>query len=218
MWFLNREELDIPWLEAATAWQVVAADTLLARCPASVSRESWPVLEKHESPTRTLELADDLTELAKLVGRDQRATRVLSAARWYANVTDPFESAETMARNPYVSRPLAELAALVAGTEGLGPVLSTAPVLRVSARWSGEPVHKVDKGSAGRMVVARMVGGSVFDEDGTDTRFAQAALIELAHSVCRPQRPQCDVCPLSDQCAWRRTKDRSSHRRASSAL
>lgn len=215
MWFVGRDELAVPWLEATTAWQVITADTLLGRCPASVARESWTALEKHESPTRTLELADDLIELAKLIGRKDRSSRILSAAKWYAKVVDPFETVEQMAANPYVSRPLAELAALVAGTEGLGPVLSTAPVLRVAARWSGEPVDKVDKGSAGRMVVARMVGGSVFDEDTTDARFAQAALIELAHSYCRPQRPFCDACPLSEQCAWRRTKRPSSRARAS---
>lgn len=207
-WFTLRDELAVPWLDATSEWQVIAAELLLARCPAKRAREAWTTLQKHEDPSITVELADDLRFLGDSLDRSHRAERVIAAAAWYETSAEPFASVDTMARNPFVPRHTAELAALVAGTTPLGPILSTAPILRTAARWAGQPVDKVDKGTAGRMVVARMVGGSVYDPDSTDTRLAQAALVELSHSICRPARPRCEVCPLTASCVYRARLDR----------
>jgi adenine-specific DNA glycosylase len=39
-----------------------------------------------------------------------------------------------------------------------------------------------------------MIGG------GVEARNAHLALIELAATTCRPDRPYCSKCPLSDSC------------------
>jgi DNA (cytosine-5)-methyltransferase 1 len=202
-WFVQQNELDVPWLDATTEWQVIAAELMLARCAPEVAREAWATLQQHEDPAITAGRAEDFRELAHSLGRPDRAERVLKAAQWYQANSDPFASVEHMARNPSVSRPIAELAGLVAGTTPFGPILASAPILRVAARWTGEPVDRVDKGSAGRMILARMVGGSVYHRDSTDTRLAQAALVELAHSTCRVAHPRCEGCPLRGSCSYR---------------
>jgi adenine-specific DNA glycosylase len=56
------------------------------------------------------------------------------------------------------------------------------------------------------MVVARMIGGSLVDDDGMESLRAQAALVELGHSVCRPTSPRCDECPLIELCSSRRRR------------
>lgn len=209
-WFIARDELSIPWLDASHPWQVIAAELLVGRSSPSVAREAWTSLEKHETPERTIELKDELRDLANLVGRSERTRRVLAAAKWYVANSTALDDTEQLARNPHVTRPIAQLASLVAGTAAAGPVLATAPVLRVAARFSGEPVDQVDKGSAGRMVIARMIGGSLFDDDTLESRYAQAALVELGQGVCRPSNPRCDECPLVDLCNSRPRGRRSA--------
>jgi DNA (cytosine-5)-methyltransferase 1 len=200
-WFIARDELTLPWLDAGHPWQVIAAELLVGRASPVVSREAWTSLEKHETPERTIELKDELLDLGDLIGRSERVPRMLAAAEWYVADSTMLDDTEQMARNPHVTRPIAQLAALVAGTTAVGPVLATAPVLRVAARFSGEPVDQVDKGSAGRMIIARMIGGSLLDGDAMESRYAQAALVELGQGVCRPAAPRCDECPLVDLCS-----------------
>jgi endonuclease III len=58
------------------------------------------------------------------------------------------------------------------------------------------------------MVVARMIGGSLFDNDGMESRHAQAALVELGQAVCRPTKPRCEECPLIELCDSRQRRRR----------
>lgn len=209
-WFIARDELSIPWLDGEHPWQVIAAELLVGRASPRVAREAWTSLEKHETPERTIELKDELRDVADLAGRSERVARVLKAAKWYVADATALDDTEQMARNPHVTRPIVQLASLVAGISTVGPVLATAPVLRVAARFSGDPVDQVDKGSAGRLVVARMIGGSLFDSDGIESRHAQAALVELGQAVCRPTKPRCDECPLIELCSSRPRRRRSA--------
>jgi DNA (cytosine-5)-methyltransferase 1 len=205
-WFIDREHLSIPWLDASTAWQVIQAELLLNRVGAVAAREAWTSIEKLETPHDSIASVGVLRETARLVGRAGRVPRVLAAARWFirAHDTEP-ASVDSIAANPHVTRPIASLAMLVTGTTPLGPILQPAPVLRVAARYTGEPVDQVDRGSAGRIAVARLIGGSLYQGTADDSRFAQAALLELATAVCRPKRTRCEDCPLSNGCAFRRS-------------
>jgi DNA (cytosine-5)-methyltransferase 1 len=68
-------------------------------------------------------------------------------------------------------------------------------VLRVAARFSGNPVNLRNRLTDGRLEIARMIG------DDADARRAHLGLIELANSLCRPIEPMCDACPLHKLCA-----------------
>ena len=62
------------------------------------------------------------------------------------------------------------------------PVLVGRGVLRVAARFAGEPtLERRNRMSDGRLAVARMIGG------GSDARDAHLGLVELAAAVCRPE-------------------------------
>ena len=89
---------------------------------------------------------------------------------------------------------MADLAILVVSRrredESEEPVLVTKGVLRVAARFIGDPVDRRNRLTDGRLEVARMIG------DDSDARAAHLGLIELANTLCRPVEPVCTACPL----------------------
>ncbi len=74
------------------------------------------------------------------------------------------------------------------------PVLATAGVLRVAARFNKNPRGRQNRNSDGRISVAKLIGY------GPDSRTAHLALIELGESTCTPVRPRCGQCPLTKWC------------------
>jgi DNA (cytosine-5)-methyltransferase 1 len=200
-WILDRDALDVVLLQARTAWQATAAGLLLGRYTSRRAREVLATLENHDAPEASLKHVEEVRSAADLVGRPERADQVLAAALWYVDAATPLSDVDSISRNPHVSPSIARLAALIAGGSSVPPILATAPVLRVAARWTGDPVDQVDKGSTGRMAIARLVGGSFSEGRDSQSRLAQAALVELAHAVCRSKDPRCEDCPLNDHCA-----------------
>jgi len=80
--------------------------------------------------------------------------------------------------------------------ESSGLIASTA-VLRVTARLTGSDVDRQNRNSAGRMHLAKLVGG------GPDAALLNAAMHRLGQSVCTPEDPLCSVCPLAELCEER---------------
>lgn len=78
-----------------------------------------------------------------------------------------------------------------------GLIASTA-VLRVTARLTGTDVDRQNRNSAGRMHVAKLVGG------GSEATTLNAALHRLGQTVCTPESPSCHTCPVQDLCKERR--------------
>ncbi len=70
-------------------------------------------------------------------------------------------------------------------------LIASAPVLRVATRLSGS---NRPSGVPARILLGQLVG---YDEDAPQI---QAAVIDLAASVCRPRRPTCGKCPLQTLC------------------
>lgn len=191
--------LSPPWLAPGTsAWQVVQSELLGPRGEDSLAGAIHLAVSRFEEPAQTLAEAHRLLELfgaSRLAGRVQR---LLDAAAWYdedgsTDFTDP----TSIARNPFVSRPVAELAALVAHDDD--PVLATSGTLRVAARFSGRPVNAINRNSDGRVEIARMIGGSL--DDPATARAALLGLIDLSTTRCVRGRPRCHGCPLVDLCA-----------------
>lgn len=86
------------------------------------------------------------------------------------------------------------------------PVLVGRGVLRVAARFAGEPtLERRNRMSDGRLAIARMIGG------GNEARDAHLGLVELAAAVCRPETPSCNECPLQDACIASRTQRKEIH-------
>lgn len=190
-WFTLREELEVPWLGAESAWAVVQAELLLGKSgPTEVGR-LWPLLEKLDSPILTLDHRDELESALGL----RRSKKVVSAAQWYEDHATVLDSAESMARNPHVPLSVARLAQLVTSGDLPGLLLQGAGLLRVAARFTGQPVNEVNRGTEGRMAIARLVGG------GDTAPYAMAGLVELSRSLCPTRRTDCESCPLQSDCA-----------------
>jgi DNA (cytosine-5)-methyltransferase 1 len=102
---------------------------------------------------------------------------------------------------------------------GLGEdsVLSTTAALRVAARLSGRPVDRKNRLSDGRMVVGAIIG------TGENVAALNAGLNALGSGICTADRPECNVCPLTVDCAYaaanrrKRSPKSGSHSRRDTA-
>lgn len=193
-WFARRDDLAVPWLRGESRWAVTSAELLLGRAPDGHVRSVWPALEKLATPRDALDNAPFLTSIGAAMGRGHRAEQLLEAAEWFQSRDEAFESVDTMTGSPHVTEAMADLAVRVCPDDLQDPVLVTNGVLRVAARVIGEPVDRINKRTHGRLAVARLIGVDPFS-DG-----AHLGLIELANSLCRPQNPLCDECPLRNWC------------------
>lgn len=203
-WFRLQPELAIPWLRARTRWQVISGEILLERLAGQQLQLLWPLVNRWENPGDTLAAPDQLTEMARWVGRGNRAERLLELAERLGDASQELDN-DRQIRSALggndAAADLADLAVLVvpSGTDdddSEEPVLSGRGVLRVAARFTGEAtLERKNRMSDGRLAVARMIGY------GSHARHAHLGLIELAAAVCRPEGPDCSACPLAGDCA-----------------
>lgn len=198
-WFDNRDELSIPWLRAETRWQVIAAELFLDRADLDHVRLLWPTLQMWKTPQDLTDQERGLRDVAKLIGRTERAERLLAVGCWWRDgLLGPDDAAFGDSKVPGVPESVMDFATLVVPLsdedESEEPVLAVKGVLRVTSRFGGEPVDRKNRLTDGRLSVARVVGG------GTDFRSAHLGLIELANSLCRPVEPMCRECPISAWC------------------
>ena len=198
-WFRAREQLSVPWLRASSRWQVVCGEILLDRLSGQQVRSLWPLLARWENPGDTLSASGELLEMAGWVDRKNRAGRLLQIARLagFPQALDDDQDIRLALKNNEAIADLAVLA-VPSGSEDDSeePVLVGRGVLRVAARFAGEPtLERRNRMSDGRLAVARMVGG------GSDARDAHLGLIELAAALCRPETQSCGACPLRETCS-----------------
>lgn len=199
-WFDGQMTLSMPWLRAESAWQVIVAEYLLDRVDWQFVRSSWPIVANYRAAVSIRERAEELRQLAAMLGRADRAETLIKLAR-----TEQERMDETDKGAPGwtggVSDSVADFVRLVVADYGSDdaadpePVLSTKGVLRPVGRYWGTPVERRNSRTDGRLAVARLVGG------GETFRSAHLALIEISRAVCKPQRPQCHACPLAPGCA-----------------
>jgi DNA (cytosine-5)-methyltransferase 1 len=199
LWFEGKEELRLPWLEAATPWVSLNAQLLLHRSTRSSIADAWPLISKLDTPERTLERLTEVEQIAERVGRRARSAQVATTARWFASRPDALESWEAMAKAPHVGPSAAEIAALVDPSCGPTPVVVSSPTLRVASRVLGVDVERRRSRSDGRLAIANLISGPA-EGHSDDSRIAMAAVVELAASSCRPVNPACGKCPLNHVC------------------
>ena len=64
-WFASVPVRAVPWLQAATRWQVIAADILLERLTIQQVRSLWPLVARWDTPAATLAAELELREIGK---------------------------------------------------------------------------------------------------------------------------------------------------------
>jgi DNA (cytosine-5)-methyltransferase 1 len=187
----------LPWLEGRTAWTVLAGELALARAPAKIVDQVWPLLAKRTTPQTFLEDLGNIKASLTAVGRHSRLPLLQGAARWFVRNPGDLKSSDGLSRAPGVTSRVAELVGLCALDEDR--VIASTGVLRVAARFWGTEVDRTNRLSEGRLAIALMVGG------GDLARSSHVGLIELASSKCVPNAPHCGECPLATWCAWSST-------------
>ena len=196
-WFEERDALRLPWLRAATRWQVVMAAVLLDRSTSEQVRHVWPVLRMWRGPADVLSNAQLFRRIGQLTGRVERTEKLLGLAAAVSEEREVLDD-DSMLGVAGVARTVAELAVLAVPVgdedDNEEPVGSGMGALRVAARFTGAPVDTRNRLTDGRLAVARLIGG------GDTSRSAQLGLIELAATLCRPTDPVCPVCPLRSWC------------------
>ena len=193
-WWAETDDLCIPWLYNTTRWGVIQAELLLDRATPAHVRSLWPLIAKFAEPEETIAAADDLIEMAGWIGREDRARHVLDTAAHFVGSPTALDTIDGMLSAPHVKIAVAELAVRVAHDDDEDPVIVSQGVLRLAARFSGLTVDRVNKRSAGRIAVARLIGAGELGDS------AHLALLELAERTCVPRRPRCTECPLGPWC------------------
>jgi DNA (cytosine-5)-methyltransferase 1 len=208
-WFTGLSRLSLPWLRAETRWQALSAEMMLDRAEPRQARHLWQLLARWPQP-EDIKTAE-LLEIGRWVGREARSRQVVKVAEWLVDHPGQLDDDEKARRIPNVSESVKDLAVLAVPTQGKDaaeePVLVTKGVLRVVARFTGDPVDRFNRLTDGRLGVARMIG------DGDDARTAHLGLIELANTLCRPgDDPLCFHCPLALRCKESKAdQQRASH-------
>ena len=201
-WFRNLPAApSIPWLTSPSRWHVAAAELVLERSPGAHVRAIWPVIQTLPDPQDAAggDDLDAVLDMAGSIGREDRGARLAQLADVLREQPGALDVEDLGANRPDgLAESIADLVSLVVPVGDVDaadePVLVTRGVLRVAARYTGDAVDRKNKLTAGRLAVARLIGG------GKDARPAHLALIEIAASRCRPERPLCGQCPLADSC------------------
>ena len=200
-WIAQQENPALPWINAPTAWAALQAHLVLDRARENSVAIAWSTLEKLDTPKRTIESADQLRDLARLIGREKRIERVLQAASWCIRNPKALSDAHTLKASPHLGPRLAHIAALADPSTGPTPVLVNQGTLRVASRILGVQLPQRRLGSEGRLIVTRLLGSGT-NANPDKSRTAMAAVLELAASLCKTSNPLCSQCPLNAECAW----------------
>jgi len=198
-WFDSTDLQASPWLKPDSRWQVISAELLLDKAPTDHVRRIWPVLKQMKTPTDTLRRAQEIRDIGRLIGRENRATQIVSVAEALAD-TDclTHRVLSDLVSAKLISRYIAEIATLALESESEDeeeePVIINRRILRVASRFSGEGVDRRNHLTDGRLAVARMVGFS------HQSRSAHLSIMEISNTICRPSGPDCTRCPVAQWC------------------
>lgn len=190
----RKDRTAVPWMYPSDPWTAAVGLVLGAK-----GRVAWPRPEDVLALAPTFEMATPrlLTTLVAMTapGRRQRVVERLASAA-AAVREDPAAWSSPQWHKAAGLGPAAKAWHEVLTDESSGLVASTA-VLRVTARLTGSDVDRQNRNSAGRMHLARLVGG------GPDAALLNAAMHRLGQSVCTLEAPRCHACPLEDVCEER---------------
>ncbi|WP_093799714.1 A/G-specific adenine glycosylase [Streptomyces sp. Wb2n-11] len=200
-WF-DANARDLPWRRPeAGAWGVMVSEFMLQQTPVS---RVLPVYEQwmRRWPCPADLAADAPGEAVRAWGRlgyPRRALRLHGAAVAMTGRHDgdvPSDHAQLLALPGVGEYTAAAVASFAYGQRH--PVLDT-NVRRVFARTVTGVQYPPNATTAAERRIARAL---LPDEEARAARWA-AASMELGALVCTAKSPDCGVCPVSGQCAWR---------------
>lgn len=193
-WFASIKTPRVPWLRARTRWQVLLGEILFDRIRPELIGRAWPMVEQLDTPKKTLARSGDLLEIAGYLGRINAVTEILEMARYFVRNPAALHRVAGLEKAPHVDSTTAALAAWVVEREETPPVVVANATLRITGRLAASDAGGRNRLTDGRIALARLIGV------GEASRDAFLGLIELGRTICKPQKPVCQDCPLLSRC------------------
>jgi len=186
----ERDALGAPWRHGTDPWTALVS-TVLVHGRADDGTVSM-VLWKFPTPG---DLTTQMLEESELSGGVHRALiRLLPAVQAWKEQQDADATDDAPAWWEAVKLSPAEVERFACLALNSQVLLTTQAPVRVAARVTGRPVHKVDKLTDGRFALAEIIGG------GDRAPARMAALAALGQGVCTIEEPDCGSCPLRMLC------------------
>lgn len=182
------DDVAIEWLTAATTWQLVLGVCLESVTNAKHRRIVWELVRRQLTPHDALDARDSMTRVGRQLGIEALLDEVLAIAEKVVNGDDLASVLSQRAWDSVCTLSADEDEAFV-------PTLG---MVRVAARFFGVPLDTLAVGTTGRLLTARLVGGTDSEQIAAN---AARGLYEIAATICTSGQPSCSNCPLSEHCA-----------------
>jgi A/G-specific adenine glycosylase len=186
---------NFPWRTDPTPYRIFLAEFLLVRTRTDVVIRVFDELVSQFPDAQSLSRAneDDLALLLKPLGLPQRVPILLRAARYIiedakGNIPTTIDSLkEVPGMGNYTA------VAVAAFAFGSTEVPADVNILRFIARFTGLPMEHPTKGSRELRKFLPLLSVS---KGGPQLM----VLLDFTRIICRPRKPQCNECPLSETC------------------
>jgi A/G-specific adenine glycosylase len=191
---------DLPWRGTRDPWAILVSEVMLQQTQAARVVPKWHgFLAAYPSPADCAEASlGDVLRLWQGLGYPRRARNLHAAAVQILALGQFPSTLETLLLLPGVGEYTAR-AVLAFAFEADVAVVDT-NIARVLARLAG---HRLTAKQAQAAADVALPAG--------DSWLWNQCLMDLGAVLCRPVSPQCDVCPLQNQCAWRGSGDDPSY-------
>jgi A/G-specific adenine glycosylase len=196
-WF-DRNARDLPWRQDPQPWGVLVSEVMLAQTPVARVEPVWRQwLQRWPTPAALAnEPASEIIRAWGRLGYPRRALRLHEAARRIVSehqgaVPDDYDALRAL---PGVGDYTA--AAVLSFAYGRRALVLDVNVRRLVARLrtgvAAPPAHATN---AERAAAAALI------PDAEPARWA-AASMELGALICTARSPECQLCPVADDCRW----------------
>lgn len=192
-WLQKRSRADLvaPWRYERRLWHVLLGTVLFTGIASSRSRQFWKICEKRWRTPKAFLKDNKRVSMLRLIGSDRKKSLLNKIAR---RMSRPGGTAGYLNSLPGL-RGTTDVAFAVTALSFRRPLISA--VVRLVHRFFGEVVD--DSRMAAELLLGRLVG---VDQDAR----AYVAVLEIADGLCRPENPDCRLCPLRKFCNFRKTR------------
>lgn len=198
-WYRENGRHELPWRKLQTPWAIFVAESLLRRTKASTVAEIYPsLIDEFPCPEDVLGKKIRWQQQTNSLGIASRANQFFSACEQlirYHQGKVPGNYNDLIAL-PGVGHYIAN-AVISFGYHRPAYIIDT-NTIRVASRVTGKQITQAEHRSKKAKLLLEYCFGN---QDGLspDLNFA---LLDLAFSICKPSKPDCNACPLSNRCEY----------------
>ncbi len=187
---------DLPWRRTRDPWAILVSEVMLQQTQALRVIPKWQAfMATYPTPESCADASlGDVLRSWQGLGYPRRARDLHAAATQISELGEFPSTLEALLRLPGVG-PYTARAVLAFAFEVDVAVVDT-NIARVFARVAGERLSPKAVQNAADAALPK----------GESWAWNQC-LMDLGAVLCRPAAPQCELCPLSERCAWRGSGD-----------